>query len=658
MNGKSKRKYNTSNKSTPKLKQNSKIFDFCHEELKEITMGTDILLNDDLFKAAYVQRPDIQRKLSIPKEPSSNGYCMFLTGVTGSGKSCILHNMFRIGFKNRGITDKTLTLPITFNGFESEPERRYSSIQKHFVNTIIDRVEETLQSSAKFDVDEFYAFTKDLYPGYLACDQSLILGTSKDTNAIHSERLERFWLDHPLCYCSALLAYVYSNDNNVNNILLVVDDVEAVGFRNETLPIFFGTVLFHHLKTGISRKHLELRVNIVFGIRHYVYRMLSSRNIPKDIVNEHCISAATMESYWRGFLVDCDESPVTLMEIVNRRIDYLRKAGVKADKKKKAFEIASKGLNIIIKEYGELIRAINICDLRKSLETLCKVVSNFRYLDQEVRISKVGAFILEDIDALHFRNPNILRAIGLDERNVYIEYESEIKNLLGNDAFGDYSGILVLIILRYLFNIEHVSFGNSIKRMSVKRDVSCLLNNLIPEADIDDAITKLLLNRLLLRGLENAQDDAYVIDEETAKNADFIYLGYAARILYDLLAENSVLMEMYVDDVWVDNANSFYPPTDYEIFNQNSFVRCLDYLEEVVKVENNLLTVLKNVEGGRRIELYSQLIGTDLVSAHLHNGLTSSYSRYSGVYASSDIKSRIDGIANSIQILNKKIWGD
>jgi len=152
-------------------------------------------------------------------------------------------------------------------------------------------------------------------------------------------------------------------------------------------------------------------------------------------------------------------------------------------------------------------------------------------------------------------------------------------------------------------------------------------------------------------GLESTQNDAHKIDEKAAKTAEFIYLGYAARILYDLLSENSVLMEMYVDDVWVKNSTNFKEPTDYEIINQNSYIRCLDYLDELIEIEDDLLSAIKS---SRRINQYSQLIGTDLIPAHLLKGLTSSYCRYSGVYASVDIDKRLDKIKDRVQNLSKK----
>ena len=163
-----KKKYNKLHRTTPVRKQKSKIFDYLGAQIEVVTVNPEVLSDNTLFNATYIPRPNIESQLeTLHKHPEGNN-CKFLTGVTGCGKSCILHHMFRVGSRKPRVKDRTLYIPVSFDVYDPpDGEEHKKAIRKYFSNTIKRYVEEKILLSNKLDICSFYKFADDVFPYHL-----------------------------------------------------------------------------------------------------------------------------------------------------------------------------------------------------------------------------------------------------------------------------------------------------------------------------------------------------------------------------------------------------------------------------------------------------------------------------------------------------------
>ena len=86
------------------------------------------------FDSIYVNMPAVEAKLVPLKNKISSDRCLFLTGLTGCGKSSMLNHIFHINEKNIYIDKESLYISISFD--HAIAARSKEQIQTYFMNQI------------------------------------------------------------------------------------------------------------------------------------------------------------------------------------------------------------------------------------------------------------------------------------------------------------------------------------------------------------------------------------------------------------------------------------------------------------------------------------------------------------------------------------------
>ena len=132
----------------------------------------------------------------------------------------------------------------------------------------------------------------------------------------------------------------------------------------------------------------------------------------------------------------------------------------------------------------------------------------------------------------------------------------------------------------------------------------------------------MIKKRILLRSIEQIQTD---ISGITDKNIDLIKKVYVSPVLDELftyMQKNSILFELYIDDIWCDNSERSAKPKIYRGFSYEKFSSCIKYLEYLIDVEKTIRDFVK-CEG--TWELYIDMFSSDILCRYLLEGLENSY---------------------------------
>ena len=112
----------------------SYIQKYLGSELETVLNPDGENIHDIDFDSIYVDMPSYQDKLSYYKKHLESDKCLFLTGLTGCGKSSLLNHVFHI-YRNSIIIDKK-SLYITFSFDCSMIAHDKPNIERFFINQI------------------------------------------------------------------------------------------------------------------------------------------------------------------------------------------------------------------------------------------------------------------------------------------------------------------------------------------------------------------------------------------------------------------------------------------------------------------------------------------------------------------------------------------
>ena len=115
------------------------------------------------------------------------------------------------------------------------------------------------------------------------------------------------------------------------------------------------------------------------------------------------------------------------------------------------------------------------------------------------------------------------------------------------------------------------------------------------------------------------------VNESNIHNISKVYISNAAVDIWELLNKNSVLFEMYMDDIWLDNSNRSANKKNFRGFDLDNFSIALFYLNILVNKEIQIRNHAKNLG---TFEKYTELFGKDSICEHLLVGLTNSLNAF------------------------------
>jgi len=616
--------------------QDSATWKYLHEEIDYILSNE---INANGLSHPYISNNKIEERLKPLLKPSNFSRYYLLSGLTGSGKSTIMHHVF-FGDKEATspmIKKGNLIIPIDFDIIvEKEENSTKKSKEKEFENIFVNVISQAIvlvQDTFNIPVpthQEFVGFFTKNATGFINLVEN---GKRKSFLKIRND----LYKDNTLYAMIAELCISLNHENSkINNVIFIIDNVESLGVHKTPIQIpllvAHKTINFMCKKSVSCGKKVKWSPNILICCRHYVYRMMHTRDFEDGTISQ------IFESYCKPEKVDLD-NPATLKEIIETRWHYIRKNSAKTKKNntkwKTSMDATKKILENIIKECeireGNFILDLNLSDIRSSLKTIKNIIYNKRWIQKDGFDDK-GYFTIENASDFNIKQPYILRAIGMESGEYYNSEDNLIPNLLINSPNNDVN-IFALLALKY-FMLRSSSWDTPIYIPDFYSDVKSVFKSYwqkdsqkIKKA-FENAIWILLNNRMLLRSADQEQKDAASITKTNFKKINYVYVSQAARDYWELLGDNSIIFEMIMDDVYLDTTKITFineNRSKYRLFNKIPFEVCLNYLPLIFDAEKNLIKLaFKNMSENK----YFELFGEDLITKQLLSGVNRSFENY------------------------------
>ena len=353
------------------------------------------------------------------------------------------------------------------------------------------------------------------------------------------------------------------------------------------------------------------------------------------------------------------KSAPTILQIIQRRYSVLCATEKNQNEKwRTAMDIVLQILQRIDSRIGLFILDLTLSNHREAMDQIKKLVFNRQWLqnDWQDRGRKNDSSANFSMSLFHVTSASLVRAIGMSESKVYNSIDSIIPNLLYNDPVDD-TELFVLLTLkhfRYKAQFEVASWKTSIRISAFFERIKRLFCSEEYEKRFRNSVRYLLKNRLLLRSYDQEQADNKALSSQDLDSIEYVYVSKLTESMWLRLANSSVLFEMFVDDIWMENDSRVaWTIPDVHGFNDANFQVCIDYMDLLIAAERRVFCRAANVDCGD--VSFVELFGNTPICAHLLKGLESSLDVF---YARKSLNAeesyRINRWREKIQVLKAK----
>lgn len=598
---------------------NNNIEKYLKNEIDFLLAPSANQLNEVDFDDIYIPVPLAENFLSSALTYSKSDKVYYLTGLTGSGKSMILKKVFKHHGMSPEIKNNSLIIPFSFDNFPCAPtnlDGDNKGIENVFVNMLSSACEliEKTYPDLKLvygNEDDFLEIVKKSRADYAQIADVWPRPTTK-------ERIQHFMKSNPIPFNTSVLKY-YLNQNNcpINNIILLVDDIEGAGENCELIPIKTAYRTITCLENTPKAKNWSVR--LIISCRNYVYRLI--------IDNSFTAERQRIETYTESEDFHLEKAP-SLSSIVNKRYQAISKKD-KSEKWKLALNTVLKILVGIDSSIGEFVLNLKIRNIRKALSVTKRIIYNKQWIQRDYTEETAGAFTIDSVNNFDITPATLLRAIGMGESLIYSSDSSDIPNIMYNENETD---LYPLLVIKYCLSYKNIgerysNWNNTINLTTFYEQINDIYGDsaITHKSSFVAATEYLILNRLLLRSIDQLQTNAMPVNENNVHEITKVYISNAAVDIWDLLNKNSVLFEMYMDDIWIDNSNRSTNKKKFRGFDSDNFAIALNYLDFLINKEIKIRNHAKNLG---TFSQYVDLFGQESICVHLLNGLTNSLNAF------------------------------
>ena len=575
------------------------------------------------FEKLYVKQPLLDLTKLYTRKGLTDNF-IYITGTTGSGKTMLLKATFGY-IENAVVYDApNLIIPFACDNMVGNIENLRQKIATLYLSVIKKICEEhnLKKFNAKENVADFLEYIKNRRIQF-----SISQSDWREKN--NEELMDELNKNDRLELALLALKYTLKQRNcPFENVVFIIDDIESVGLNNELRPIYISNKIFFCFFNRSQAEKEKWCCNVVVACRHYVWRIFTTkhRDHPDpSYLKEANLTYATMESF--SYIEDFDLADYKMpgmAEIIHERKNAILESLDETDQEE--FKSICDLLDFIIEVIGDVSLTLNVYDYRKTFKVLKNVIMNKRWLQRTEPFR--GAFQIGTSGESFFRNrANVIRALALGESDVYFSENSFIPNLLTNNIDGGDLWVL-LLVKEIISHHSNNKWRNSFSVHDLQEDL-----NEIFEGDeefrkgIVNAIHYLIINRLLLRGMHQEQRDSVDLDRIDLSTIDKVYPSEAIKYMWDSLEDNSILFEIFIDDIYIDSpirTGENYE-TEYKQFNFYAFRECINVLHTLIQEESNIRRRALN-HGTHKS--YAVQFGKDPVTKQLQKGLKKSLRLY------------------------------
>lgn len=214
--------------------------------------------------------------------------------------------------------------------------------------------------------------------------------------------------------------------------------------------------------------------------------------------------------------------------------------------------------------------------------------------------------------------------------------------------------IIELLIIKY-FVLHKQNWNNPILTNEFFDDVSVVFPNIETQNLFKKRTCNMLYDRLLLRGRDSSTKDVESINVSNIYELNQIYLPQITLDLWNLFETNSILLQMYLDDIFLPEYLSRNKLFTYDLYKFEYCFDCLLYLieqEKQIVVEANDYGTIKE---------YISYFSNESVCEQIYKGLENSIGAYFDEFEDnyerqklySDISLKMEMCKNEIKRLEK-----
>lgn len=638
---------------------------------KKFKMAFEILLTPEYFEGSeygkyynsfdedgkstiYVPQPKTEKEITDFLD-NPNHDIHYLVGYAGVGKTTVIRNYFRVF--NRDVVSNNGNLILYHSFYSMAPD--LESIDKSVISSLKNAInyltgyKDTL--TRILDNDEKYY--NDFYNFILSNNQALLNEYPNNSKSIRKLKkgnpkitILDFLEEHnTMAYTLMELKFCLTkNKKKYDNFVIIFDDIESkeIQYHNEIVSIA------ETIKKCLSaNKENAYTCKIIVSLRSTTCR-LRNRHIEEAFRNipENQLTIKT-------------EVP-NLSEVVTKRLneiikheDVINSIG-NIDSWKTSYKVLEHILTKLYSKYDETIPKLTHNNIFKSMSLLMKIVTNKRYFGKYEVYLENGAFILSNSSYDNIKNDDVFYALALGENKYYHDCEDYyLSNIIHSHIEDGYECELIgLYLINYFINTKYN--GNSLYGSKyeseraydiTKKILSIYAKNLNKEfknslaGKIDFMLGFLYRGGILLQSIRDIEQDENPLSERKYDNRYLLYLSLRGKMLYKLLSENSLLLELYLDDIDLDDSFGTY---DRNILRKKEILGfCIDYVELLFSKEKVYISNALD-----RIDLYIQYFGKDYIVSKLIKGLKESiiilYQNYQ--YDTDELFGRINELINNI----------
>lgn len=585
-------------------------------------------LNEDGTSKIYVKDPMEKELEDVIKEPRNQ--MKYLVGLAGMGKTTLLRNFFKITDRDIKIHENNIIIYISFYNANLSTDSPQKSIEEEVTN-YLSRTVKKLLSKHKEIVKDKKNFWKDFYD-FMENNKPTLLTNEKltPTSCFLEELVDELSYDRklqqldtvcnlkPIEYYSSFIKYILSKLKKQYHIILIYDDIEAkAGIFHSALI----EVARHIHACFCAIENQERTVKTIVALRAYTFRSNIERqsNARREILQKDTI---------------LKKSTVNLHAIFDKRfneieqIEQIEKVIKKIDSYKEARRQLKYVEQKLDKICGELIYNLSNYNLCDAMILYCNVLINVEWIACDETENK-GAFKI-NAENYQLTTENIIYTIANGNSKEYTnDNYNFVPNLLYNHIEG--SDLIGLYIIRYLIQNNIVNIYG-IKYAEGNAILSDIMGLFVSSTDSETRIANwrgrilglleyLYDSGVLLRSLYDIEDSTEKQIERKYSNTHKLYLSPRGSILYNLLSQNAVLLELYRDDIYTDLPNN--NKTTSQLNTYTLFEYLIDYISELFQCEKrNISNAISN------LNKYQELIGREFITAELLKGIVKNLYTY------------------------------
>lgn len=567
----------------------------------------------------YVSDPEVENAFADIKSYSYNSISFFV-GYAGSGKTTTLRHYFELATslsvikENEGI----LIFPSFFDAHSEKVDSAQDLATRiGAICAVLENKYETIRQDfySKEGILRFYSFISETKPEILYQNNFIDFVNMSWYEQI-KKHLKDAYNNFQYSYeASRLKYYILNYCPFIKKLIIILDDIESLSYENQCKYVR-DYLSFHACMINLPRNSRHFHANIIVSLRPHTYRILMHNQI--------------IEAFPIAKVIK--KNPIDIRCYFNKLYEFKRKDTDPNElgRLTLCYDTLLELCNKFNGKYAKMVLNLTHYNVRKMLLAFSNIMNNRTWItkNQDLHLGDSSEYTPNYL----FNNITVIRALACSEYKIYYnDDDCLIPNILYSTPDRDYS-ILCLLILDYFRLNQHSDtlFCINSERLQYKYIVSKIseifdTGELISEDDVRLCLNYLYKKKILRKSIYDEDFSLNTREPENLKKDSILYLSSRGYELIDMFYNDSVLMEMYREDMYRNYNNHSINEPSYILMLKNRqediFLDLLNIIADLIAIEAKYIEYTKK---HHTFGLYRDAFGKDSVCFKLITGIKKS----------------------------------